>query len=129
MPESEYPMVFVVEDDEDISKLIRLHLSAAGFDVRCFRTASGVIVGAERRPPWLFLLDITLPGVDGLHLCRAIRKHDRLKAVPIIVVTARVGESDRTEAFNSGADDFVLKPFNRKDLILRVNALCRHPPG
>src|SRR5215475_12717610 len=126
MSMSEYPMIFVVEDDEDISKLIRLQLSAAGFGVRCFGTASGVIGEAERRPPGLFLLDITLPGLDGLHLCRMLKKHDRLKEVPIIVVTARVGESDRTEAFSSGAADLVLKPFNRQDLIVRVHALCGH---
>lgn len=116
--------IFVVEDDEDISKLIQMHLSAAGFAVRSFSTATGVIKEAEQQTPALFLLDVMLPGSDGFSLCREIRRHELLKAVPVIVVTAKAGASERTAALNSGADDYLVKPFSRVELISRVRALC-----
>jgi DNA-binding response OmpR family regulator len=72
----------------------------------------------------LFLLDLMLPGIDGFHLCRGIRKHGRLRTLPIIVLTARAGRRDRELAFESGADDYVTKPFRLADLISRVRALC-----
>jgi DNA-binding response OmpR family regulator len=72
----------------------------------------------------LFLLDVMLPGIDGFHLCRSIRKHDLLRTLPIIILTARAGQSDRKLAFESGADDYVTKPFRPADLIERVRALC-----
>ena len=116
--------VIFVEDDQDVGRLIRLHLERAGFVTVWFRTATGVIAEAERRKPALFLLDLMLPGVDGFHLCRNIRKHHPLRMVPIIVLTARIGRQDRELAFNSGADDYITKPFRPADLISRVRVLC-----
>jgi DNA-binding response OmpR family regulator len=116
--------IFVVEDDEDISKLIQMHLIAAGFAVRSFSTAIGVIKEAEQSTPALFLLDVMLPGIDGLSLCREIKKHDLLKTVPVMVLTAKAGASERTAALNSGADDYLIKPFGRAELITRVRTLC-----
>ena len=116
--------IVLVEDDEDIGRLIGLHLKKAGFATRWFRTATGVIADAETEPPALFLLDVMLPGIDGFHLCRSIRKHDLLRTLPIIILTARAGQSDRKLAFESGADDYVTKPFRPADLIERVRALC-----
>jgi DNA-binding response OmpR family regulator len=72
----------------------------------------------------LFLLDLMLPGVDGFHLCRSIRKHSLLRTLPIIILTARTGQGDRKLAFESGADDYVTKPFSPADLIARVRGLC-----
>ena len=115
--------VIFVEDDQDVGRLIRLHLERAGFVTVWFRTATGVIAEAERRKPALFLLDLMLPGVDGFHLCRNIRKHAPLRTVPIIVLTARVGREDRELAFKSGADDYMTKPFRPADLISRVRVL------
>jgi DNA-binding response OmpR family regulator len=116
--------IILVEDDEDIGRLIGLHLTKAGFATRWFRTAMGVITEAESQPPVLFLLDLMLPGIDGFYLCRSIRKHGVLRTLPIIVLTARTGARDRKLAFESGADDYVTKPFSPADLIARVRGLC-----
>ena len=116
--------IVFVEDDEDIGRLIRLHLETAGFTTRWFRTAMGVIAEAESHPPTLFLLDLMLPGIDGFHLCRSIRKHGLLRTVPIMVLTAAAGRRDRELAFESGADDYMTKPFRPADLVSRVRALC-----
>ncbi len=116
--------IILVEDDEDIGRLVGHHREMAGFTTRWFRTASGVIAEAESQPPALFLLDLMLPGVDGFQLCRTIRKHGMLRTLPIIVLTASAGRRDRELAFESGADDYVTKPFRPADLISRVRALC-----
>ncbi len=87
--------VFLVEDEPDIALLIRHHLEGAGFSVSGFGSAAGVLEKAELNRPDLFLLDIMLPGSNGLDLCRRIRKTPALSKVPIILVTARTGEPDR----------------------------------
>ena len=116
--------IVLVEDDEDIARLIGFHLKRAGFGTLWFRSATGVIAEAEGKQPALFLLDLMLPGVDGFHLCRSIRKHSLLRTLPIIILTARTGQGDRKLAFESGADDYVTKPFSPADLIARVRTLC-----
>lgn len=118
------PIIFV-EDDQDVGRLIEFHLKKAGFVTLWFKTATGVVAEAERRKPALFLLDLMLPGIDGFQLCRNIRKHDLLRGVPIIVLTARAGREDRELAFRSGANDYITKPFHPADLLSRVNALFK----
>jgi DNA-binding response OmpR family regulator len=116
--------IIFVEDDEDIGRLIKLHLERAGVTASWFKTATGVIAEAEREPPGLFLLDLMLPGIDGFHLCRSIRKHHLLRTVPIIVLTASTERRDRELALESGADDYMTKPFRPADLISRVRTCC-----
>lgn len=116
--------IVLVEDDEDIARLIGFHLKRAGFASLWFRSAAGVISEAEGELPALFLLDLMLPGIDGFHLCRSIRQHSLLRTLPIIVLTARAGQRDRKLAFESGADDYITKPFSPADLIARVRGLC-----
>jgi DNA-binding response OmpR family regulator len=116
--------IIFVEDDEDVGRLIKLHLEMAGVTPFWFKSATGVIAEAEREPPSLFLLDLMLPGIDGFHLCRSIRKHRLLRTVPIIVLTASTGRRDRELAFESGADEYMTKPFRPADLISRIRALC-----
>ena len=89
------PNVFVVEDDPDISRLVRHHLESAGFTVRLFATGTGVVAEAERNRPVLFLLDIMVPGSDGLELCRRIRQSPSVAMTPVIFLTAKSGEADR----------------------------------
>ena len=89
--------IFAVEDDTDISRLVRHHLEAAGYDVRSFSSASGVIAEGEKQAPALFLLDIMLPGGDGLELCRRIRQTPALAMIPVIFLTAKTTESTATE--------------------------------
>jgi len=117
--------VFVLEDDTDISRLVQHHLEAAGFTTRLFSTPTNLIPDAERQPPSLFLLDIMVPGGDGLDLCRRLRSHSALASVPIIFLTARAGENDRVLGLEMGADDYITKPFSPRELVARVKAVLR----
>jgi DNA-binding response OmpR family regulator len=117
--------VFVLEDDTDISRLIQHHLEASGFNVRTFHTPVNLVSDAERQPPALFLLDIMVPGGDGLDVCRRLRAHAALSTTPIIFLTARAGENDRVLGLEMGADDYITKPFSTRELLARVKAVLR----
>jgi len=117
--------IFAVEDDSDISRLVRHHLESAGYGVRAFPTASGVVAEAEKQPPAMFLLDIMLPGGDGLELCRRIRQTPGLAMIPVIFLTAKTTESDKVIGLELGADDYIPKPFSPRELVARVRAVLR----
>jgi two-component system phosphate regulon response regulator PhoB len=117
--------VFVVEDDVDIRRLMQHHLEGAGFTVRSYAAVGSVIEDAERLRPSLFLLDIMIPGGDGLDLCRRLRRHPTLSSVPVIFVTARATENDRVQGLDLGADDYITKPFATRELVARVKAVLR----
>jgi DNA-binding response OmpR family regulator len=117
--------VFVVEDDPDISRLVKHHLEAAGIAARLFPNSKGVIAEAVRQQPAAFLLDIMIPGEDGMELCRQIRAGGDLARIPIIFLTAKTEESDRLAGFDLGADDYITKPFSPRELVARVKAVLR----
>jgi DNA-binding response OmpR family regulator len=117
--------VFAVEDDTDISRLVRHHLEAAGYGVRSFPSAASVISEAEKQVPALFLLDIMLPGGDGLELCRRIRQTPALSMIPVIFLTAKSAESDKIIGLELGADDYIPKPFSPRELVARIRAVMR----
>jgi len=117
--------IFVLEDDTDIARLVQHHLEAAGFAARLYSTPTYLIPDAERKAPALFLLDIMVPGGDGLDVCRRLRNHPGLSAVPIIFLTARAGENDRVLGLEMGADDYITKPFATRELVARVRAVLR----
>jgi DNA-binding response OmpR family regulator len=117
--------IFVVEDDADISRLVRHHLESAGYAVRSFSSASQVLEEAEKDPPTLMLLDIMIPGGDGLDLCRKVRQTPSIALTPVIFLTARSGESDRILGLELGADDYITKPFSPRELVARVKAVLR----
>jgi two-component system phosphate regulon response regulator PhoB len=117
--------IFVLEDDADISRLVQHHLEAAGFGARVYANPSNVIADAERQPPSLFLLDIMVPGGDGLDVCRRLRNHAALSTVPIIFLTARASENDRVLGLELGADDYITKPFGMRELVARIRAVLR----
>ncbi len=119
------PNVFLVEDEPDIALLIRHHLEGAGFAVPSFPSAAGVVQAAEVAPPSLFLIDIMLPGGNGLDLCRRLRKTPTLSKIPIIFVTARTGEPDRVAGLELGADDYITKPFSPREMVARIKAVMR----
>jgi two-component system phosphate regulon response regulator PhoB len=119
------PNIFLVEDDPDISRLVHHHLEAEGFSVRLFPAGTTVIAEAERQRPTLFLLDIMVPGKDGLDLCRQIRQTQGLAAIPVIFLTAKGGEADRVLGLELGADDYIPKPFSPRELVARVKAVLR----
>ena len=117
--------IFVLEDDNDISRLVQHNLEVAGFSVRVFVTTAAVLTDAERKAPDLFLLDIMVPGGDGLDLCRRVRLNPALASTPVIFLTARSSESDRILGLELGADDYITKPFSPRELVARVKAVLR----
>jgi DNA-binding response OmpR family regulator len=118
-------LTYLVEDDPDIGRLVRHHLENAGFAVRVFTRGNTVLADAERERPALFLLDIMVPGGNGLELCRHIRENAKLATTPIIFLTAKTGESDRVLGLELGADDYITKPFSPRELVARVKAVLR----
>jgi DNA-binding response OmpR family regulator len=118
-------LIFVVEDDADISRLVCHNLQAAGFRVRAFLTATEVLREGEKAQPSLFLLDIMLPGGDGLDLCRRIRQSSILSKAAVVFLTARASEADRLLGLELGGDDYITKPFSPRELVARVKAVLR----
>ena len=119
------PLIFVVEDDADIARLIAHNLRASGFEVQTFLSGASVISEALRETPVLFLLDVMLPGTDGFELCRHIRQTPALSAAPIIFLTAKTGESDRVKGLELGGDDYITKPFSPRELVARIRSVLR----
>jgi DNA-binding response OmpR family regulator len=118
--------IFVVEDDTDIARLVRHHLEAAGYRVRCYSTTQSVLADALKERPALLLLDIMLPGGDGIDLCRQVRQSGHaLGSTPIVFLTARTSEADRIRGLETGADDYITKPFSPRELVARVRAVLR----
>ncbi len=120
-----HPVIFVVEDEEDIARLIAHNLQAAGFEVQSFVSGASVLTEAMRESPALFLLDIMLPGTDGFELCRHIRQTPALSATPIIFLTAKTSEADRVKGLELGGDDYITKPFSPRELIARIRTVLR----
>jgi DNA-binding response OmpR family regulator len=114
--------ILVADDDADLRALIGFTLSQAGFDVCTASDGSAALQAFERETPDFVLLDINMPEPDGLTVCREIRSHSQ---VPIMMLTVRDQEDDLVAAFDSGADDYVRKPFSPRSLLARVRALVR----
>ncbi|MBP39119.1 MAG: response regulator transcription factor [Dehalococcoidia bacterium] len=112
----------VVEDDKPVSQLIRLYLAQAGYRVLAAEDGLSGLQMALEDSPDIVLLDLNLPGMDGIEVCQNVRKQSE---VPIIMVTARVEEDDRLTGLDLGADDYVSKPFSPRELVARVNAVLR----
>jgi two-component system phosphate regulon response regulator PhoB len=117
--------IVVLEDDADISNLVRHHLEQAGFAVRVCDSGDKVLPLARKQPPVLFILDIMVPGDSGLSVCRQIRESRDLARIPVIFLTARAGEEDRVRGLDLGADDYITKPFGTRELAARVRAVLR----
>jgi DNA-binding response OmpR family regulator len=117
--------VLIVEDDPDIAELVARYLDKAGFVTE--RAASGrdALQTIGVRPPELIVLDLMLPHVDGLEVCRVVRGNEATAAIPIIMLTARAEESERIVGLELGADDYLAKPFSPNELVARVRALLR----
>ncbi len=119
------PRVLVVEDDHDIAHLLSHSLGRAGFAVDVLHSGAEVLPSVRKALPDLLLLDLMLPGLDGLEICRTLRGDARTAAMPVIILTARAEESDRIVGLELGADDYITKPFSPNELIARVRALLR----
>lgn len=122
--------IFVIEDDLDIARLVRHHLEGAGYRVRSYTGTVNVIPDAVKEKPSLLLLDIMVPGGDGLELCRRVRQAGSpLAATPIVFLTAKTAEADRILGLEMGADDYITKPFSPRELLARIKAVLRRCEG
>jgi DNA-binding response OmpR family regulator len=117
--------VLVVEDDPDIAQLVALYLGKAGFGVDVLSSGREALASIAARRPDLLILDLMLPQVDGLEICRTVRAAPATADLPIIMLTARAEESDRIVGLELGADDYLPKPFSPNELVARVRALLR----
>jgi DNA-binding response OmpR family regulator len=117
--------VLVVEDDRDIAELVGRYLEKSGFVVEMLSSGRDALTVIRERPPDLLVLDLMLPEVDGLDICRIVRAHERTAGIPIIMLTARAEESERIVGLELGADDYLAKPFSPNELVARVRALLR----
>ncbi len=117
--------ILVVEDEVHIRELVCLHLRHEGYAVDAMDNGTDAVARAEREAFDLLVLDIMLPGLDGLSVCRAIRNGSGNRDVPILMLTARREESDKVVGLESGADDYLTKPFGVRELVARVRALLR----
>jgi two-component system alkaline phosphatase synthesis response regulator PhoP len=117
--------VLIVEDDPDIAELVARYLDKAGFTTERVGSGREAVGAISDRPPDLVVLDLMLPHMDGLEVCRLLRGQDATAAIPIIMLTARAEESERIVGLELGADDYLAKPFSPNELVARVRALLR----
>ncbi|MGI9388107.1 MAG: phosphate regulon transcriptional regulator PhoB [Methyloligellaceae bacterium] len=124
------PLVLIVEDEAPLVTLLRYNLERAGYEVAEAFDGEEALQSVEERRPDLILLDWMLPAVSGLEVCRQLRRKTVTRSVPVIMLTARGDEADRVRGLDSGADDYVTKPFSPTELVARVRAVIRRTrPG
>jgi len=117
--------ILVVEDERDIADLVKYHLEKAGFPARVMGDGKQALDLIARDHPDLLILDLMLPGLDGLEVCRRLRGNTATRSIPIIMLTAKAEEVDRIVGLEMGADDYVPKPFSPRELVARVKAVLR----
>lgn len=121
----EFVMIYILEDDDNIRKLVSYALAREGYEVKGFAEPKTFYAGMEEGLPELILLDIMLPGEDGLSILKKIRKNIRTEDVPVIMLTAKSSEFDKANGLDLGADDYIAKPFGIVELTSRVRAVLR----
>ncbi len=117
--------ILVVDDEQDILELLTYNLEREGYKVIAVETGEAAVSAAVSRLPDLLILDLMLPGIDGVEVCRRLRAMEGLKEIPIIMLTAKGEDSDEISGLEVGADDYISKPFSPKVLIARIRALLR----
>jgi two-component system phosphate regulon response regulator PhoB len=117
--------ILVVDDEEDLLEVVRYNLSREGYAVTCVATGEAAVSAVRSKPPDLIILDLMLPGIDGLDVCRTLKRDPRTSGVPIIMLTAKGEESDVVVGLELGADDYITKPFSPRVLSARVGAVLR----
>ena len=118
--------ILIVEDEPDLAALTADYVRAAGYEPQLIADGKAALTRIRQQPPRLIVLDLTLPGLDGIALCRAVRERSE---VPIIMVTARVEEIDRLLGLETGADDYLCKPFSPRELVARIGTVLRRSTG
>jgi two-component system phosphate regulon response regulator PhoB len=114
-------VVAIVDDEEDIVNLVSHHVKREGYKVKEFHNGRDFLLFLESIVPDLVILDIMLPGIDGLEICRMLKNRSRTSSIPIIMLTAKASEADVVVGLEIGADDYIVKPFRVKSLLRRVN--------
>jgi len=122
-------LIAALDDEPDILELLKVNIRKAGYRFEGFQEAEDFYRFLAREKPNLILLDLMLPGTDGLEVCRHIRKSEGFSDIPIIMLTAKSDESDKIVGLELGADDYVTKPFSIKELVARIHAVLRRPGG
>lgn len=117
--------ILIVEDEENISELIRFNLSKEGFQTTCTASGEEAIKIARSKTPDLVLLDLMLPDMDGLEICRVLKSHKSTAHIPVIMVTAKGEEADIVTGLELGADDYITKPFSPRVLVTRIKSVFR----
>jgi two-component system phosphate regulon response regulator PhoB len=117
--------ILVVEDEEDISELIKYNLKREGYNVVCVETGEDGLEKIRQTMPDMVLLDLMLPGIDGLRVCKILKNDTKTEHIPIIMLTAKGEESDIVTGLEMGADDYIPKPFSTKVLVARIRSVLR----
>ena len=117
--------ILVIEDEEDILELIAYNLTREGYRVHCATSGEEGLAFAEKKHPDLILLDLMLPGINGLEVCRRLKYRQETQSIPLLMVTARGEETDVVTGLELGADDYVTKPFSPRVLMARIQAVLR----
>lgn len=125
---SQSPHILVVDDESDILELLEFNLQKEGYRVSTLSSGDKVLPFLIKQKPDLVVLDLMLPGIGGMDLCRAIRQDEDLRDTPVVMLTAKSEESDMISGLDLGADDYVTKPFSVKVLIARIKAALRKTP-
>lgn len=118
------PTILLIEDEQSIADVVIYNLRKEGYNVQWERDGRGGLARAQTLLPDLVVLDLMLPGIDGLQICRVLKGDPRTRTIPVMMLTARSTETDEIVGFNMGADDYVTKPFRVQPLIHRVKALA-----
>jgi two-component system alkaline phosphatase synthesis response regulator PhoP len=117
--------IFVIEDEKNIAELVKFNLEQEGFVVRTALRGDTGLEEVRKSPPDLILLDLMLPGIDGLDICKILKQNEKTSAIPIIMLTAKSEDTDQIVGLELGADDYVTKPFSPRQLVARVKAVLR----
>jgi len=125
MTEAKPKKILVVDDESDVTDLLAYHLKAKGFQVETINDPNRSIGAARSYLPDLVILDVMMPDLNGIQICRMLRADPKLRKVPVIFLTAKAEEGDRIQGLETGADDYICKPFSTKELILRVQTILR----
>ncbi|MCM8771565.1 MAG: response regulator transcription factor [Candidatus Omnitrophica bacterium] len=118
-------LIAIIEDEKDILELVSLHLKKTNFNVKGFLTGKEFLDFIKKEKPDLVILDLMLPDIDGIEICKFLKSDNKFSDIPIIILTAKGEEIDRVVGLEIGADDYVTKPFSIKELVARVKAVLR----
>lgn len=119
------PRVLVVDDEDDLLELLRYNITREGYQVTCVASGEEALRSVRRNAPDLIVLDVMLPSIDGLEVCRRLKSESKTRDIPIIMLTAKSEEGDIVAGLEHGADDYIAKPFSPRVLLARVKALLR----